>query len=193
MSTISVQAHKLPRDETPFADVGGARDFAEQLMAQAQSEFELKGKQPTQLVFLNATEVHIVDVPISTKENERIAVGNMTIKLTHDLRAVGVATVSEAWLIPGATEAEAENPAALLQRDDKKEVLLVRASWDDQNTGEPTTAAKALLIVRDKGRSPALVERPDLFTSEGVDGILLLKKQGEGAIGMQAFQRPIMI
>lgn len=186
MSALSVKAHRLPREETPYADVQGARDFAEQLLAQARSEFELKGRQPTQLVFLNDTEVHIVDAPLSQKENERIALGNLTIKLTHDLFAKGVGTMTEAWLFPGATESDAESPS-LLQREDKMELLLVRASWEGEDP-----ASKALLIVKEQGRGPALVERPDLFTSNGVDGIIMFKKKGEGAVGLQALAGPIL-
>ena len=107
MSSLSFKAQKIDRAGTPFEEVQGARDLATTVLEIAQTQFSNRKPGTTSLYFVTAEDVHVVDAPLSQKENERIAVGNLTIKMAHDLFAMGVATLSEAWLIPGATESDA--------------------------------------------------------------------------------------
>lgn len=188
MSTLSFNAQQWPREGTPFANATNALELAALVMTNAQEQFARRGSHPTVLLLLTEDTVHLIHTPLSEKENERVAVGNMTLKLAHDYDALGVALVSEAWLFPGIAEDSIGDPSRLLHRDDKVEVLLVRASWNEDDT-----AAKALQIVRESGKDPKLIERPDLFTADGVDGLLLLKKKAEGSVSKQVIHRPIPV
>ena len=187
MSTLTFDAEQWPRKGSAFEKIQDAKGLALLMMEKAQEQFAKKGSQSTDVLLVTEDTIHAIHMPLSSQENERIAGGNLVQKLAHDHGAVGLAFASEAWLIPGAKEADLANQAKLLAREDKLEILLIRASWDGQEPG-----AKAVQIVRE-GRKARLVERPDLFTPDGVDGVMLLKKKDEGAISKQILRTGIPI
>jgi len=188
MSTITIDTQEWPREGTPFANVKDARGLADLMLTKAQEQFQQKQAQATIALLVTKDQVQLLHIPLSSKENERIAGGNLVQKLAYDKDAIGVGLASEGWFLPGETEEGINDTKRLLERKDKVEVLVIQASWQGEDT-----AAKAREIVREGRKTPQLVERPDLFTPNGANGILLLKKQDEGSIGKQMLRRPIMV
>ncbi len=188
MSTLSFDVQQWPRAGSPFAEVTDAKSLAAVMFEKAKAQFKQKSAHATMALLVSEETVYAVHLPVSTKENERVAGGNLVQKLTHDLYAVGVGFVSEAWFVPKATEEALADRTGLLQHPDKIEVLLIQASW---GTGGDTSA-KAVQIVRDGNKPAQLAERPDLFTANGADGLLILKRQEEEAIRKQMLLRPMI-
>ncbi len=188
MTTLAFDVQQWPRAESPFAEVSDAKSLCAVMFEKAKAQFKQKSSHATMALLLTEYSVHAVHLPLSTKENERIAGGNLVQKLTHDLYAVGVGFVSEAWFVPKATEQALEDRTKLLQHADKIEVLLIQTSWG--TAGD--TSAKAVQIVRDGNKPAQLIERPDLFTPNGVDGLLIFKRHEEEAIRKQMLLRPMI-
>ncbi len=186
MSSLQFDVQKWPREGTPYADVSEAQELAALMMSRAQNQLKRMGTQKTSMLFLTEDTVHLVVAPLSDKENERNAVANLGIRMAHDLGAFAVGMVSESWLIPGVSEVEGD-PSRLLHNEDKIEMLLVTVTWKDQ---EP--AARALEIVRMTGQPPTFKRREDLVTSDGVDGVFVLK-QKQQSLSAQVLNLPIPI
>lgn len=187
MSSLSFDAQQWPRKGTSYEKICCGKELAFLMLEKAKAQFEQKGTQSTNVLFMAEDTVHLIHMPSSSRKNERIAESNLVQKLALDYQAVGIGFVSEAWFIPGVSEDATVNTMELLGRDDKLEILLIRVSWK----GEPS-GSKAMQIVRER-RNVRLVERSDLFTPDGMDGILLLKKKGENEMSKQMLHIPIPI
>lgn len=186
MSKLTFDAQQWKRAGTPYANIHHANELADLIMGQAQEQCKKTGSHPTVLLFLTEDTVHLVNVPLSNKEEERTAVGNLALHLFARFGAFASGLASECWFFPGVTTVP-EDPAKLLLLDNKLEFLFVQVTWD----GEPPVA-RIMEIVRMPGKSVSLRTREDLITAEGIDGVLLLKKEAQ-SVGEGLLRRPILV
>lgn len=186
MSKLTFDAQQWKRAGTAFAEVYHAADLANLIMHNAQEQFKKNGSHPTELLFLTEDTVHLVHTPLSQKENERTAVGNLALHLFAKFGASASALISECWLIPGVSVVP-EDPNKLLLQDNKLEFLFVQVTWDGESP-----IARLMEIVRTAGQPASLRPREDLITPEGIDGVLILKKEAQ-SVGEGLLRRPILV
>lgn len=186
MSKLEFDVQEWPRTGTPYAEVSEPHELAALMMSRAQNQLKRMGTQKTAMLFLTEDKVYMAITPLTEKENERVGTANLGIRMAHDLSAFAVGMVSECWLIPGVTEVKGE-PSKLLHHENKVEMLLVSVNWEGKEAG-----AKALEIVRDGGGGVSFRRRDDLITSEGVDGVFVLK-QKQKSLAAEVLNLPIPV
>ena len=111
MSSLQLDASKWDRKGSVFENVNNARQLAEAMVDKAQKHFEAVGSHSNNFFFVTRDEVHMVHTPMTgTSENERVAMGNLGLKLYMELDAEGMGTVGECWYLPQlTTESHTDN------------------------------------------------------------------------------------